>query len=142
MNPPKPGESSYNEFTKEKTGILDSMKRKGFIVHHMMNSITGVNCMPVEGAMYAFPEVLLPPKYLARAKELGKEPDTLYCIEVLKELGVIMVPGNGFGQRPNTYHYRLTILPEEKDLVGMLQGLARFQEKLYNQWGEPKALKR
>merc|ERR1719387_3469688 len=89
-------------------------------------------------AMYAFPEGLLPPKYIARAKELGKEPDTLYCIEVLKELGVIMVPGNGFGQRPGTFHYRLTILPEEKDLVKMMQGLSTFQEKLYAKYGEPK----
>jgi len=142
LNPPQPGDASYKLWSAERSAIFDGMVKKAGIVEKMLNSIKGINCMPIEGAMYAFPEVMLPPAYVTNAKKLGKEPDTLYCIEVLKELGVIMVPGNGFGQRPNTYHYRLTILPEEKDLVGMLQGLARFQEKLYSQYGEPKGLKR
>merc|ERR1719262_2063980 len=119
VNPPVPGDASYKLF------------QQAGIVHKMLNEIRGINCMPIEGAMYAFPQVLLPAKYLKYAKSQGKAPDTLYCIEVLKELGVIMVPGNGFGQRPGTYHYRQTILPEQKDLVAMLQGLTKFQENLY-----------
>merc|ERR1712217_628470 len=137
LTPPVPGDPSYKLFASEKAAIFDGMIKKAGIVHKMLNTIKGINCMPIEGAMYAFPEVVLPKAYVAAAKKMGKPADTLYCIEVLKELGVIMVPGNGFGQRPNTYHYRLTILPEEKDLVKMLQGLSRFQENLYKPYGEP-----
>jgi aspartate/methionine/tyrosine aminotransferase len=137
LTPPLPGDPSYKLFNAEKSAIFDSMIKKAGIVHKMLNTIKGINCMPIDGAMYAFPEVVLPKKYVAYARKKGKEPDTMYCIEVLKELGVIMVPGNGFGQRPNTYHYRLTILPEEKDLVKMMQGLSTFQEKLYSTYGQP-----
>ena len=29
--------------------------------------------------------------------------------------GVVVVPGNGFGQREKTFHFRMTILPTEQD---------------------------
>jgi alanine transaminase len=37
-------------------------------------------------------------------------------ILVLKNTGIVLVPGSGFGQKPDTYHFRTTILilPEEK----------------------------
>jgi aspartate/methionine/tyrosine aminotransferase len=138
VNPPVPGDPSYKLFEAERSGVFDGMIKKAGIVHKMLNEVPGIQCMPIEGAMYAFPRVTLPKKYINQAKKLGKTPDTLYCIEVLKELGVIMVPGSGFGQIAGTYHYRLTILPELKDLEGMLKGLKAFQEKLYAQYGTPK----
>jgi aspartate/methionine/tyrosine aminotransferase len=140
LNPPQPGDASYKTFEAERSNIFDGMIKKAGVVYKMLNSIKGINTMPIEGAMYAFPEVVLPKAYINHAKKLGKPADTLYCIEVLKELGVIMVPGNGFGQRKNSYHYRLTILPEEKDLVGMLGGLEKFQEDLYAKYGTPAGL--
>ena len=47
--------------------------------------------MPIEGAMYAFPKIDLPKKYIEYAESKGKKPDTMYCLEVLKSLGVILV---------------------------------------------------
>jgi len=142
VTPPVEGDPSYKLYKSERDTIFNGMIKKAGIVHKMLNEIKGIDAMPIEGAMYAFPSVTLPKAYIKRAKDMGKPADTLYCIEVLKELGVIMVPGNGFGQRAGTYHYRLTILPEEKDLVGMLEGLAKFQETLYATYGEPAGLKK
>ena len=91
--------------------------------------------------MYAFPQVLLPEKYVANCRSEKKmEPDSIYCEEVLRKVGVVMVPGNGFEQRPGTYHYRMTILPAKKDLVGVLKGLYAFQKELYAEWGVPAEL--
>lgn len=135
MTPPKEGEPSFPLFHRESSTILDSMKRKAGIVSAKLNEIPGVDCMPIEGAMYAFPRVQLPAKYIEYAKkEKNKLPDTLYCLEVLENLGVIMVPGNGFGQKEGTFHYRMTILPPEEDLVAMLDGLKKFQEDLLAKW--------
>jgi len=137
VNPPKPGDASYPLFEKEKNAILDGMKRKAILVEREINKIKGFNVMPIEGAMYAFPMVQLPAKYVAHAKSLGSLPDTQYCKDILMKLGVIMVPGNGFGQRANTFHFRMTILPQEADLVRMLKGLNKFQKDLYAKYGEP-----
>lgn len=60
-------------------------------------------------------------KYVEAAKKQGQEPDVLYCLELLKETGLVVVPGSGFLQYPGTYHFRMTILilPEEKLLEKM-----------------------
>merc|ERR1719162_2748137 len=135
VNPPQPGEPSYPLFDQERSSILGGLKRKAKIVYDEINKIKGFNAMPIEGAMYAFPQVQLPAKFIAHAKSLGALPDTQYCKELLKKLGVIMVPGNGFGQRANTFHFRMTILPQEEDLVKMLKGLKTFQDELYAEYG-------
>jgi hypothetical protein len=62
------------------------------------------------GAMYSFPMITLPPSFIAEAKRLNKEPDTLYCLELLNETGLSCVPGSGFQQAPGTFHIRTTIL--------------------------------
>jgi alanine transaminase len=42
----------------------------------------------LSGAMYAFPCVSLPDKFVAEAKTKGVEPDFLYCSQLLEETGV------------------------------------------------------
>ena len=39
------------------------------------------------------------------------EPDMFYCLELIDQTGICVVPGSGFLQKPGTYHLRLTILP-------------------------------
>lgn len=34
------------------------------------------------------------------------QPDMLYCLRLLEETGICVVPGSGFGQRKGTYHFR------------------------------------
>jgi alanine transaminase len=35
-------------------------------------------------------------KYIQHAKKSGQEPDVLYCLDLLKETGLVVVPGSGF----------------------------------------------
>jgi hypothetical protein len=37
-----------------------------------LNKIEGVVCNPVQGAMYAFPQIMLPPKAIAHAKVIRR----------------------------------------------------------------------
>ena len=81
----------------------------------------------VEGAMYAFPSVKFSKKAIEAA---GKQSvDLFYCLEVLKNTGIALVPGSGFRQREGSYHFRITtlILPEEK-LKNKLEALKRFND--------------
>lgn len=36
-------------------------------------------------------------------------PDMFYCMKLLEETGICVVPGSGFGQREGTYHFRYSI---------------------------------
>ena len=81
-----------------------------------LNEMVNVNCQEVQGAMYAFPSIKFSKKAIAAAEKEGKVVDLFYCLEVLKQTGIALVPGSGFRQVPGTYHFRITtlILPEAR----------------------------
>ncbi|XP_014662719.1 PREDICTED: alanine aminotransferase 1-like [Priapulus caudatus] len=124
--PPQPGDPSYELFMKEKTHVLDALKMKAQMTVEMLNSLPNMTCNTVQGAMYAFPQITVPEKAIKKAKSEGKAPDFMYAYELLEEKGLCIVPGSGFGQRPGTYHFRMTILPPPERLKEFLERLKVF----------------
>ncbi|XP_057291667.1 alanine aminotransferase 2-like isoform X2 [Hydractinia symbiolongicarpus] len=105
VNPPKEGEPSYELFMKEKTAVLSSLKARAEVVFNALNKIEGVSCNPLSGAMYAFPQIHLPEKAINKAKSLKQEPDFFYCLALLEQTGICVVPGSGFRQKQDSYHF-------------------------------------
>lgn len=134
VNPPEPGEPSYDLYVKEREGVLKELKTRAKMVAETFNSIPGISCNEVQGAMYAFPRIDLPPNAIKAAKKEGKAPDAFYAFALLENTGICIVPGSGFGQRPGTYHFRTTILPQTEKLQEMLQTLRNFHEKFLKQY--------
>uniref|UniRef100_A0A8C2J2U3 Alanine aminotransferase 1 n=1 Tax=Cyprinus carpio TaxID=7962 RepID=A0A8C2J2U3_CYPCA len=91
-------------------------------------------CNPVQGAMYSFPRITLPERAINEAKAKGQAPDMFYCMKLLEETGICLVPGSGFGQREGTYHFRMTILPPTDKLKIMLNKLKEFHQKFTQQY--------
>lgn len=119
VRPPKAGSPSYGTFNKEKTTILDEMKKRAIILAEGLNKIEGVTCNVIAGAMYAFPNVKLP---------AGKS-DFEYCMALLEETGICVVPGSGFGQAEGTFHFRTTILPPTDKIQKVVQLFGDFHKK-------------
>nr|XP_003422988.1 alanine aminotransferase 1 [Loxodonta africana] len=71
----------------------------------------------------------LPPRAVQRAQELGLAPDMFFCMRLLEETGICVVPGSGFGQLEGTYHFRMTILPPMEKLRALLEKLSQFHAK-------------
>jgi alanine transaminase len=114
VRPPTVADSSaktVEQYNSEVAALMKELKEKARIMYETLNSMKGMHSNPIEGAMYAFPRVDLPKKFVAEAESQGKAPDALYCAMALKETGAVMVPGSGFKQRPGTHHFRTTILP-------------------------------
>ncbi|XP_050843674.1 alanine aminotransferase 2, partial [Serinus canaria] len=122
MDPPKPGEPSYERFQAEKEAVLSALAEKARLTEEIFNRTPGIHCNPVQGAMYSFPRIDLPARAVAAAKvrerrrdgqlgpQLGDEknqsPDMFFCMRLLEETGICVVPGSGFGQKEGTYHFR------------------------------------
>ena len=53
---------------QEKNHVLDSLKTRAKLDHQRLNSIDGITCNEVMGAMYAFPRIHLPQKAVQKAK--------------------------------------------------------------------------
>ncbi|MGO9319128.1 MAG: aminotransferase class I/II-fold pyridoxal phosphate-dependent enzyme [Terracidiphilus sp.] len=116
VHPPSPGDSSYELYNREKTAILEEMKKRASLLVEGLNQIEGISCNTIAGAMYAFPRITLPP---------GKS-DEDYCLALLEETGICVVPGSGFGQAAGTAHFRITILPPTEKIRQVVEKLGAF----------------
>ncbi|XP_026480861.1 alanine aminotransferase 2-like [Ctenocephalides felis] len=134
VNPPRPGEPSYDLFIKEKQNVLNSLAERAQLVADAFNSFEGFSCNVVQGSMYAFPMIELPPKAIEAAHKAGKSPDVFYAFALLERTGICIVPGSGFGQKPGTYHIRTTILPQTDMLKDMLNKFAEFHKEFCAQY--------
>ncbi|XP_048142341.1 alanine aminotransferase 1 isoform X1 [Corvus hawaiiensis] len=134
MDPPKPGEPSYERFQAEKEAVLNSLAEKARLTQEIFNRTPGIHCNPVQGAMYSFPQIDLPARALAAAKEKNQAPDMFFCMKLLEETGICVVPGSGFGQREGTFHFRMTILPPTDKLKILLEKLSAFYTKFVKEF--------
>jgi aspartate/methionine/tyrosine aminotransferase len=116
VNPPQPGQPSYERFARERDGILNELKQRAIILAEGLNKIPGIQCNKVAGAMYCFPRITMP---------AGRTDDE-YCMALLEATGICVVPGTGFGQTPGTAHFRTTILPPTHKMKQVVEKLAAF----------------
>jgi alanine transaminase len=92
VRPPLPGEESHTQFVREELEIFLSLKRRARSLVDGLNAIDGISSTKAEGAMYAFPKVEMPPKALQEAARHDQTPDNLYCMSLLEETGICVVP--------------------------------------------------
>jgi alanine-synthesizing transaminase len=98
-------------------------KRRNMTVE-MLNSIDGISCVKPEGAFYAFPQIH------------GIKSDAHFVSELIKKTGVVVVPGNGFGQVPGTNHFRVVFLPNEQILEKAYKSIGDFLIKYKEKYPE------
>jgi len=129
VNPPITGEPSFGSFDSQVKSTLASYAERAKLVADTLNSIEGISCNTVQGAMYAFPQIKFPEKALAAAAEAGQPADVFYAFQLLEATGICIIPGSGFGQQPGTFHFRTTILPQKEMIKDMLGRLREFHMK-------------
>lgn len=133
-NMPKEGDASYQLFKQEKDDILGGLKVKAKLTAKGFNSIDGISCQTIQGAMYSFPSITMPEKFIQWCNENNKVPDAIYCMELLNTKGVCVVPGSGFGQKEGTHHVRMTILPPADKMKFVMNQFADFHKEFTQKW--------
>jgi len=102
------GDQSHLEQTRAKLRARRRLTVDG------LNAIEGIRCVPPRAAFYAFPSVL------------GIDDDERWVQQLIRETGVVVVHGSGFGQRPGTHHFRVVFLPPEQTLRRAFAAIDRF----------------
>ncbi len=97
--------------------MMEKLTRRRDLTVEMLNAIDGITCVKPEGAFYAFPSLDI------------KNEDSHFVAELIKETGVVVVPGSGFGQVPGTKHFRVVFLPQEEKLIKAYESIGKFMEK-------------
>ena len=133
--PPKKGVESdacVELYNKEKTAIFEGMRERAFLLTKTFNEMTNVSSQTIQGAMYGFPQIKFSEKALQAAKEKGMAPDSMYCLDMINQTGIMTVPGSGFGQVEGTYHFRMTNLVSPTSyMVETLEKLRKFNEEFH-----------
>ncbi|KAH9907390.1 aminotransferase class I and II [Xylariomycetidae sp. FL2044] len=130
VNPPKPGEPSYEQYDKEYSGIFGGLKQRATALYEAFKEMEGVECGEPQGSMYLFPTIHVPAKAVEAAKKEGRTPDEFYCMRLLEATGVCLVAGSGFGQKEGTLHFRTTFLAPGTEWVGSIKKFhSEFMDK-------------
>lgn len=132
--PPRKGDPSYALYARERGAILESLRRRAGKIVEGLNKLDGVTCNAVEGALYAFPRVRFSKRALAAAEAKGVPVDKMYVLAMLEETGVVVVPGSGFRQEEGTFHFRITILPPESEMEGVIRRVSAFHERFVQKY--------
>lgn len=56
----------------------------------------------------------------------GKVPDMFYCMKLLEEEGICLVPGSGFGQKDGTFHFRFALHVNITEVFRQLERFSHF----------------
>ena len=96
-----------------------TLQRRRDMAVEMLGGIDGISIVKPEGAFYAFPSI-------------DVDDDKKFVSELIRETGVIIVPGSGFGQKPGTQHFRIVVLPPEETLEKAFKLIAEFYDKYKN----------
>jgi alanine transaminase len=151
--PPLPGEASYQRYVEERDGVLRALKAKAEVLSRGINSIRGMSLESPQGALYGFVRFELPAEPGVDVAAMSVEQrceyegrrDSAYCMALLEETGICVVPGSGFGQEPGTLHFRTTFLPSQEEIEAMVDRLKAFHERYVDALagnGKPAAVRR
>jgi len=98
--------------------MLNKLKKRGEITYNRINAMDGLSLVKTSGAFYAFIKIDL------------DIDDFTFCKRLIEEYGVVTVPGSGFGQKPDTKHFRVVFLPSEDILNRAYDKIEEFIKKL------------
>jgi alanine-synthesizing transaminase len=83
------------------------------------NTTPRISCVKPLGAFYAFPRLEIP------------ESDEAFVRHLLLEKQVFVVHGSGFGEAPETRHFRIVFLPDEATLQRAYAAIGEFIRERY-----------
>ena len=132
VDPPHLGRESEETvalYEEETDKIKGGLKERALLLTDTFNDMNNVSCTEIEGAMYGFPRLHFSQKFIDSALSQGKQPDFIYCMEMVDKTGIMTVPGSGFGQLPGTYHFRITnLVNPTSHMHKVLQNLKKFND--------------
>ncbi len=99
--------------------MLAKLERRRDFTMEALAAIPGISLVKPEGAFYAFPSI-------------DVDDDNKFVTGLIRETGVVVVPGTGFGQKPGSHHFRIVILPEERILEKAYKRIGEYYYKYKN----------
>jgi alanine-synthesizing transaminase len=98
-------------------GFRAALRARADLTTDRLNRIPGMSCVAPKGAFYAMPKVTLPP---------GKT-DRDYVLGLLRDTGILVVYGSGFGTDPADGFFRVVFLAPPAELGAIYDAMAAYR---------------
>jgi aspartate/methionine/tyrosine aminotransferase len=117
---PTPAQYAVRPALEGERGFLDDFmreikRRRDFVLNAVAN-VEGLSCVEPAAAFYV----------MIRVDDAERRTDERFVLDLLRETGVLVVHGSGFGADPASCSFRLVYLPDEGVLGSVFQRLAGF----------------
>jgi aspartate/methionine/tyrosine aminotransferase len=93
-----------------------ALRERGQLTAQTFNAIPGMRCVAPRAAFYALPSVTLPPGHT----------DEQFVLGLLRETGILVVHGSGFGMPPEAGFFRVVFLADPAELSTIYRDIAAF----------------
>jgi alanine-synthesizing transaminase len=100
--------------------VLRKLRLRRDLTMQWCNTTPRISCVKPVGAFYAFPRLEIP------------DSDEDFVRNLLSEKQIFVVHGSGFGEAPETRHFRIVFLPDEPTLARAYAGIADFIRERYH----------
>lgn len=111
--------NELHEYEEEQKSYLDRMRERVQFGARAVNSIPGLEVIEPDGAFYMFP----------RVKEGPWKTDSEFVEQLLRQEGIRVVPGSGFGMRPEERYFRMVPLGSKEFQQEAFAKMASFMER-------------
>lgn len=102
-------------------GLVQKLQRRRDVTFKRANEIEGLSLVKPRAAFYAYVKINFPVK-----------SDKEFVLDLLREKGVLVVYGEGFGQKPGTHHFRIVFLPPEETLHSAFDKIEELIKEKYS----------
>jgi alanine-synthesizing transaminase len=99
---------------------MSRMRARRDLIYKRLNEIDSISTRLPEAAFYIMPKIDLRGRW---------SDDTEFVKDVLRETGVVLVPGSGFGVEHGAGHFRSVFLPPADIIEEAMNRLERFMAK-------------
>jgi alanine-synthesizing transaminase len=98
-------------------GFRQALRERAALTTERLNRMPGMSCVAPKGAFYAMPKMTLPP---------GKT-DRDYVLGLLRDTGILVVYGSGFGTDPADGFFRVVFLAATAELDTIYDEMAAYR---------------
>lgn len=102
------------------TETMKRMRERRDLIYKRLNEIDSISTRLPEAAFYIMPKIDLRGRWA---------DDTEFVKDVLRETGVVFVPGSGFGVEHGSGHFRSVFLPPPEIITEAMNRLEQFMSK-------------
>ncbi|MHA2379916.1 MAG: aminotransferase class I/II-fold pyridoxal phosphate-dependent enzyme [Candidatus Thorarchaeota archaeon] len=101
------------------TNVMKKLRERRDLIWKRLNAIDSVSTRLPQAAFYIMPKIELRGRW---------KDDTEFVLDVLRETGVVFVPGSGFGAAYGTGHFRSVYLPPPDMIATAMDKLESFMD--------------